>query len=341
MFSVLLIPLLVAMFLGINMGGSGTAPSFSVAYGADLINIDLIPVLFGVCVLIGAIVASEEVTKTIGKGIISENVMSITVVTIILLSTSLSIMFANILKVPQSASQATVFAITGVGIYFDQLKTQRLFFEIIPTWFILPIIAFMIMYIIGKYIFEPLKCKKTINFIQISEKSLWKYIVILSSCYVAFSIGANNVANATGPITSMLLNELGFQSNTTYSLLCMILATIIVAPCFGIGSSIFGSSVLETTGKKIISVAPLGAVVISIVTGSLFLVASVTKGIPASLVQLNTGAIIGLATAKLGFKEVIKNSSVRKIFVVWIIAPIISFLLAILFLYLGSKLNMF
>jgi len=43
LFSHLLIPFLVAMFLAIKMGGSGTAPAFSAAYDANIIRKSLIP----------------------------------------------------------------------------------------------------------------------------------------------------------------------------------------------------------------------------------------------------------------------------------------------------------
>ena len=46
------------------------------------------------------------------------------------------------------------------------------------------------------------------------------------------------------------------------------------APCFGIGSSIFGSRVIQTTGKEIIEFGPMGATLLSIVTASLLLFAS-------------------------------------------------------------------
>jgi len=36
LFSQLLIPFIIAMFLAITMGGSGTGPSFSAAYGANV-----------------------------------------------------------------------------------------------------------------------------------------------------------------------------------------------------------------------------------------------------------------------------------------------------------------
>jgi len=49
-YSQLILPLIVAIFLAINMGASGTAPSFSAAYGANLIPRSLIPGLFGIMV---------------------------------------------------------------------------------------------------------------------------------------------------------------------------------------------------------------------------------------------------------------------------------------------------
>jgi sulfate permease len=55
MFDIALIPLLAAIFLAINMGGSGIAAAFSSSYGANLIRKDLIPGLFGAFVLMGRI----------------------------------------------------------------------------------------------------------------------------------------------------------------------------------------------------------------------------------------------------------------------------------------------
>jgi sulfate permease len=47
MLSRLLLPLLVALFLAINMGGSGTSPAFATAYGSGILRKDIIPYLFG------------------------------------------------------------------------------------------------------------------------------------------------------------------------------------------------------------------------------------------------------------------------------------------------------
>ena len=67
MLSLFLIPFVIAMFLAVNMGGSGTAPAFSAAYGARILKRSLIPGLFGVAVFLGAVVGGKETAKTIGK----------------------------------------------------------------------------------------------------------------------------------------------------------------------------------------------------------------------------------------------------------------------------------
>lgn len=337
MFAVILIPFLAAMFLAINMGGSGTAPSFSAAYGANIIRKGLIPGLFGIFVFCGAVIAGKRVMLTIGREILPEDTMSITMTTIVLLSVAISLLMANLLKIPQSTSQSTIFALVGPAVYFNILKTNKLFFEIIPAWFILPILSFVITFVIGKFIYKPLKQKGIIKFNEISNHPLLKAIVILASCYVAFAIGSNNVANAAGPLVPMVLNELNMNAGQGNFLFIMILSTLIVAPCFAIGSSVFGSNLARTTGKEIVRFGPLGAVLISIVTASLLLLASTTKGIPTSLVQLNVAAIIGLGIAKTEWKEIFTRTAVKKLLIVWIIAPLISLSLSFVLTVMAHK----
>ncbi|MCK4700070.1 MAG: hypothetical protein KAT38_07035, partial [Bacteroidales bacterium] len=72
------------------------------------------------------------------------------------------------------------------------------------------------------------------------------------------------------------------------------------------------------------------------ITASLLLLASTIKGIPASLVQLNTAAILGIGVAKLGPRNIFKKTSVNKYFIVWVIAPIFAFALSLLLTYLAD-----
>lgn len=329
-----LIPFVIAMFLAINMGGSGTAPSFSAAYGANLIRKAAVPGLFGIMVFLGAIIGGQETAKTMGKGLLNEEMMTFTIVSIILASVAIALLIANLFGIPQSTSQATVLAVVAPAVYFDSLNTNKLFFEIIPTWLIMPFIAFFLALLIGKYIYKPIRRKGYTISKKVNDNFLLKGLIVFMSMYVAFSIGTNNVANAAGPIAIMSVNELNISD--AHFLQVLILATLIIAPSFGIGSSVFGHKILRNTGKEIVLFGRIEAVVIAFISATLLLLASVVKGIPTSLVQLNVGAILGIGVAKLGFKNIFRKTEVNRFFIMWLIAPLIAFFTSLLLVYLAD-----
>jgi sulfate permease len=289
-------------------------------------------------VFLGAIIAGKGTATTMGKGLIAPEMMSFTIVSIILFSVAISLLIANLFGIPQSTSQATVLSVVAPALYFNELNTDKLFFEILPTWFILPIISFFISLFFGKYIYRPMRRRGlTMSRAQNANmKPIWNGLILLMSLYVAFSIGANNVANAAGPIATMTANELKISIDENF-ILIMILATLIVAPSFGIGSSIFGYKILRNTGKEIVLFGKFEAAIIAFVSASLLLLASITKGIPSSLVQVNVAAILGIGVAKLGTKNIFKKTEVRKFFLMWLIAPLIAFLLSLLLTFLADK----
>ena len=325
----LLLPFIIAMFLAINMGGSGTGPSFSAAYGANIIRRSLIPGFFGIMVFLGAVIAGKATSTTIGREILGPQLRTFPLVSIILLSVTVSLFVANLAGIPQSTSQSTVLAVVAPAIYFNVLNTNKLLFSIIPMWFLLPIIGFVISYLAGNFIYKPMRRRGlTLSRAQNANmKPFWNGVILAMSLYVAFSIGSNNVANAAGPITTMTANELNISLDKNF-IIIMMLSTLLIAPNFAIGSSIFGNKILQNTGKEIVLFDKFEAVIISFVSASLLLYASVSKGIPTSLVQLNVACILGIGVAKLGPKNIFKKTEVRKFFLMWIISPVIAFSMA-------------
>ena len=165
-------------------------------------------------------------------------------------------------------------------------------------------------------------------------KPIWNILLILMSLYVSFAIGSNNVANATGPLFTMTINELHIREND--HIVILMLTTLVVAPCFGIGSSLFGHKILKNTGKEIILFGKFEAVIIAFISDSLLLLASITKGIPTSLVQVNVAAILGIGVAKMGHKNIFKKTQVKRFFTMWMIAPVVSFSLSLILIYLAD-----
>jgi sulfate permease len=336
----LMIPFIVALFLAINMGGSGTGPSFSAAYGANVIKKSLIPGLYGLMVFLGAMFAGRQTIDTIGKGLINPELMTFSVVSIILFAVAVSLLVANLAGIPQSTSQSTVLAVMAAGIYFGEYNTEKIFFQVIPVWFVLPVIAFFLSLFFGKYIYRPMRRRGLTmsRAMNMNQKVLVNALIIIMSMYVAFSIGSNNVANAAGPISTMTSNELQIHGEEKLFLI-MILSVLMIAPGFAIGSSVFGNKILNNTGKEIVLFGKFEAGIIAFVSASLLLFASLSKGIPTSLVQLNVAAIIGVGVAKLGVKNIFRKTEVRKFFLMWLIAPIIAFVLCLSLLYIFDKLG--
>lgn len=333
----LLIPYLIAMAFAITMGGSGTAPAFSASYGANVVRRSMVAGLFGVSVFLGALVAGKETAMTMGDGILDASYMNFAVVSIILFSVFITLLIANVAGIPQSTSQVAVLSIAAVALYHHQLDTDKLLFEIIPMWFLLPVISFFLAFFAGKYIYQPMR-RRGLTMLRAQNENLrpvWDIVLIVMSVYVSFAIGANNVANASGPITSMTIHELDLKSEESYNLI-MILSTLIVAPCFGIGSSLFGYKIVKNTGKEIILFGKFEAVLIAFISGSLLLMASLVKGIPSSLVQVNVAAILGIGVAKMGSKNIFSKTQVKKFFTMWMIAPIIAFFLSFFLIFVAD-----
>jgi sulfate permease len=331
----ILIPFILAMFLAINMGGSGTAPAFAAAYGANLIKKHQIALLFGLMVLLGAVFSGKEVSITLGQGILSQQHFTMQVTSVILGAVGLSLLVANLLGIPQSTSQTTVMAIAGAAVALDNLNVQKLFFEIIPTWFILPLVGFFIVWLAGKLLIPYLsRTDAAKNFRDAGQNSVFGFFVLASCLYVSYSIGANNVGNAAGPVTSMAVQEMGVDPKSSNFTVLMILSVLVVAPCFAFGSEMLGYRGLRNTGKEIVPISPLAGMMISLVTATLLLFASVVKGVPTSLVQLNALAFMAHSVNKSGWRSTFTNPQVKRFFLMWAIAPIFAFVVTFLAMFL-------
>lgn len=285
------------------MGGSGMSPSFAVAYGAGAISKKKAALLFGLFVLLGAFIGGGKVVNTISSGIVPQDVIDTKVVFVILLSATLSLFIANVSRVSVSTSSVTVFSLVGVGIYYGQLYVSTLL-RVFLFWLSLPILAYVFTHLIGKFVLRWSQKP----WLKKHERTM-RVFVVAAGCYVAFSIGTNNVANAVGPLvgSGILSKQLGF---------------VLIAPCFGLGGLLFGR-VLETVGKEIVDLGILEATVNGMVIGSLLLLSS-AFGMPEPMVMLGATSVMGIGSVNSGHKFVITHQVVRKIVSLWIISPLIS-----------------
>lgn len=306
------VALAVALFFAMNIGASGTAASMGAAFGAGAIKKQRIALLLvGAAVFLGAITGGGQVVQTIGKGIIPPEVLNVAIVIIILASACLTLFFANLLGVPLSTSEVTVGSVVGIGIAYRAIYAGKVLL-ILGVWLTLPVIAFVIAYLLGK----------GVNFVESRlEVSSRQHLVhrgltcllIGAGCYEAFSAGMNNVANAVGPLVGA-----GLITSSTG----VLWGGVFVA----LGAFILGGKVLHTNAKKITELSLLQGCIVSLTGGTLVVIASIF-GLPVPLTQATTMSILGVGTAKTGF-HVWKQGTVKRIMKIWILSPVSSLIVS-------------
>ena len=141
---------------------------------------------------------------------------------------------------------------------------------------------------------------------------LFKRLQIITSCYVALSHGANDVANAIAPLSVVLTTALKdtsiVDSNFSYYLLALGGAGIAA------GILTWGYKVIRTLGSKITALTNTRGFSINFGTATTVLVAS-RLGLPISTSHTVVGAVIGVGLAR-GL-EAVDLSVVKKIIYSW------------------------
>ncbi len=126
-------------------------------------------------------------------------------------------------------------------------------------------------------------------------EKVFAYLQILSACFVAFAHGANDVANAIGPLASIIAiikhKTVTMATQTPLWLLALGGAGIVV------GLMTWGWRVIETVGKKITDLTPTRGFAAEISAAATILFAS-KLGLPISTTHTLIGAILGVGLAR-------------------------------------------
>lgn len=310
----------VVIFFAINMGASGIAPTFSAVYGGRLINKRLAALLFTIFVISGAAILGRGVVKTLSQGILPKGLINTDVAIVILVSATLSLFLANLLAIPESTSMVTVGAVVGAGLYFKHIQLKT-FLWLIPMWLSLPIISFIVTLRLYRIIYPPRHGNLWLYEKILSNEKKLRILAIVISCYGAFAVGTNNVANAVGPLVAAGK----INSNT---------ALWLIAPLFGIGAFFFGKRNIETFGKEVVPLGLITSNLICLVTGSLLILAS-SLGAPFPYVQLNALSVFAISCVKDGHRFTLNHHITKRTFMVWTLTPLlaisVSYLLLTLF----------
>lgn len=140
-------------------------------------------------------------------------------------------------------------------------------------------------------------------------------LLIITGCYITFAHGANDVANAIGPlaaISSVLQNQSVSLGELYVPLWVLMLGGIGIV----VGLATWGYKVMETLGKKITALTPTRGFAATFGAATTVLICS-KLGMPVSTTHVIVGSVIGVALARgIG---ALNTAIIKDIFASWII----------------------
>ena len=272
-----LIPLLLAGFyVGWNIGANDAGNCIGTAVGSGLLSYKRAIILVSIFAVLGALLQGGHVMDTVGTGIVSDDLGVIAII-IALLCSGLFVTIATLLRLPVSTSQVIVGGVAGVGLAVGAKLNAGTIISIVEVWVICPILTglmAMAIFWISRLLFK-----------RASRFYFWQRVphalLILSACYLAFSLGANHVGTAMGPITNLGLGIPTFW------------ISILGGFAMASGTLTFGHRVTETVGGGIAPLDPVSAYSAQLAAALAVHFFSI-YGIPVSTSQAVVGAIIGV-----------------------------------------------
>ncbi len=165
----------------------------------------------------------------------------------------------------------------------------------------------------------------------VQVEKIFAILVIITSCTVAFAQGANDVANAIGPLAAVaeIVKHNTVPGKVSVSIRFLVLGGVGIA----VGLAMFGYRVMRVVGTKITEITPSRGVAADL-SGMITVLACSKLGLPVSTTHILVGAIIGVGLAR-GITAV-DRKVVGSIFTSWIATVPIAAGLTILF-YLIAK----
>jgi PiT family inorganic phosphate transporter len=296
----LVVAVAAAAFVGFNVGGSSTGVAWGPSVGAGVKKKTTAAALMTVFVLLGGWTVGRNVVETLGSGVVAPGAFTVEASIVVLVFIGLGMVVANAYGVPISTSMTAVGAIAGLGLATGTLDWAVLG-EIVVWWLVAPVVGFWCGAVVGRYLYVHLQ-----RVVEIEQSdgplvtldwssfvprpalgpgtSLREFVstalVVVVACYMSFSAGASNVANAVAPLVGGGLLDPGP-------------AVVLAAAAIGVGAFTIARRTMASVGSELTDLPLLAAMVVTVVAATITTAAS-WLGIPISLALSTVMTIVGL-----------------------------------------------
>lgn len=319
--------LTAAFYVGWNIGANDAANCIGTTVGAQIVSYRKAALLMSAFVILGGTLQGHHVMKTVGKGIvISDSAAYVShneapapaefdqyfpdgrlpdlAILVALLSAGFFVTIATFTSTPVSTSQAIVGGVAGVGLGLVGAQAEYfklgVLLKILGAWVISPVLTMLLAFVLYLSLGRALR-----NASAVIWSNAMAVAVLASAAYVSYSLGANDVGNAIGP----LLNR--FPDKGPY-------LAALGGVAMAVGALTFGQRVTDTVGKNITALDYAGALSAQLAAGVGVHVFSLL-GIPVSTSQAVVGGVIGVGLTKGA--QAVSTKKITRIFVGWIVTP--------------------
>ena len=293
--------LLGGTYVGWNIGANDTANCIGTVVGAGLMRYRRAVILVSIFAFLGAVFQGHHVMKTIGRGIVTEQ-LPFMAIFVALICAGFFVTLATFFKIPVSTSQAMVGSVVGIGLAVGADIDFSKFITILESWVVCPVLTMTLSFVLTHLLgFILRRLRGSIILVQ----NAMGWLAILSGCYVAYSMGANNAGNAVGPIANL-------------GVIHPKILLAIAGGALALGAITYGRKVADTVGKGIAPLDLPGAFAAQVASAFGVHLFSML-GIPVSTSSAIVGAVAGAGLVK-GARSIHKKT-ILTILIVWVLTP--------------------
>jgi PiT family inorganic phosphate transporter len=293
----LMFSLLGGVFLGWSLGANHAANCFGSAVASRMVRFGTAAVLCAVFVVIGALLEGHAGIETL-SGLSTFDLGQAVAITV---AVALAVTGMTWFNLPVSTSQGVVGAILGIGFFNQRLNLAGLE-KVVICWFGTPLCALVtacVLYELLAFIYNRWR-------ISIFKADILLRIgLIIVGSYASYSLGANNVANATAVFV-------GAGALTVFQ------AALIGGLSIAFGVLTYSRRVMETVGRNLVRLDSFSAFIV-VLAEALTVHFNAVVGVPISTTQAVIGAVLGVGLLK-GAKT-INRTTLYGIFTGWFLTP--------------------
>jgi PiT family inorganic phosphate transporter len=298
--------LIGGLLMGWSLGANDAANLFGPIIGSRAMRFWTAAGLASIFVLVGAVTIGSRGFATYG-GITTPSLLG---AFLVMIASGGTVALMTVFGLPVSSTQAVVGAIVGSTLLSGGGSFAPLV-KIGVSWVLTPLGGMLAAYVPYKLL---TLFPRALPSRLVARAAVLRIGLVVVTCYSAFALGANNLANVTGVYVNA-------------GLVSPAVGAWFGALAIGLGILTFSRRVIETVGSRIVPLDAVTALVV-ILAEAITLNVYAVLGVPISASQAVVGAVLGIGLVK-GVRTIDGGVLLRVLFG-WVGTPTVAGILCVI-----------